>query len=174
MTKSSRRSRRALNRRDFLKAGSGAVAGAAGLSVLTPGPAAGAAAPNPDYPVLDVAALVDLGPGDTIPFHYPDASSPALLMRLPASAMGGVGEDASIVAFSLLCTHKGCTVSYNAERGMLICPCHWSSFDPSKDGSLIIGQASQSLPRIALRVNEGTVQAVGVQGLIYGRHTNVL
>jgi len=39
---------------------------------------------------------------------------------------------------------------------------------------LIIGQASQPLPRIALRIDDDMVQATGVVGLIYGRHTNIL
>ena len=40
---------------------------------------------------------------------------------------------------------------------------------------IIIGQASQPLPRIELKVTDaGMVQAFGVDGLIYGRHTNIL
>ena len=56
---------------------------------------------------------------------------------------------------------------------MLICPCHWSSFDPAKAGRMVIGQASEPLPQITLRVMGDKVQAVGVSGLIYGRHTNI-
>jgi arsenite oxidase small subunit len=126
------------------------------------------------YPVVDVARLADLAPGTTVSFNYPDASSPALLMRLAASATDGVGDDESVVAFSILCTHKGCPVSYKSEHGMLVCPCHWSTFDPARGGSLVIGQASESLPRVQLQVKDGMVQAVGMDGLIYGRHTNIL
>ena len=39
---------------------------------------------------------------------------------------------------------------------------------------MIIGQGSENLPRITLRVANGTVEAVGVEGLIYGRLTNIL
>jgi arsenite oxidase small subunit len=65
-------------------------------------------------------------------------------------------------------------VGYRPERKLLICPCHWSSFDPAKAGQIVIGQASQSLPQIVLQVRSGMVQAVGLNGLIYGRHTNIL
>ncbi len=174
MGNESRRTRHALNRRDFLKVSSGCVAGAAGIPVFAASNPSHTATPVTAYPVLDVARLSDLTPGTTIPFSYPSPTSPALLMRLQEGALDGLGDDSSIVAFSILCTHKGCPVSYKAEQGMLICPCHWSTFDPAKGGSLIIGQASSSLPRIALRIEGDRVQAVGVHGLIYGRHTNIL
>ena len=171
--------RRALNRRDFLKVSGGAVAGAAGVPAVVTGGALAAAsgdalAESAQYPVIDIARLSDLAPGAIVPFTYPDDASPAMLLRLNASADGGIGDDASVVAYSILCTHKGCPVSYKAERGLLICPCHWSTFDPAKQGALVIGQASTSLPRIELALNDGMVQAVGVSGLIYGRHTNIL
>lgn len=121
--------------------------------------------------IVDVASIkVDV----PIPFAYPDEGSPALLLRLKQPAQGGVGPDGTIVAFSQLCTHKGCPVAYRPERKLFICPCHWSSFDPAKSGQMVIGQGSHSLPRILLRVEGGAVHAVGVDGLIYGRHTNVL
>ena len=74
----------------------------------------------------------------------------------------------------MLCTHKGCPLNYVADRKSLVCPCHWSSFDPSKGGRLVIGQASQSLPQMQLDIQDGMVRAVGLDGLIYGRHTNIL
>ena len=95
-------------------------------------------------------------------------------MRLSGPAPGGVGPNKDIVAYSLLCTHKGCPLNYLADKQMLVCPCHWSSFDPFKAGQLVIGQASEPLPQITLRVENGMVKAVGLNGLIYGRHTNIL
>lgn len=179
MSKQPTQRRQSLNRRDFLKVSSGAVAGAASVPVIVTGTAVSvtsgdAAAASAMYPVLDVARLADLEPGSSVLFSYPDDASPAMLLRLSEAAESGVGDDRSVVAFSILCTHKGCPVSYKAERGLLICPCHWSTFDPAKLGSLVIGQASTSLPRIELKLNDGVVQAVGVNGLIYGRHTNIL
>ena len=126
------------------------------------------------YPVKSIIALDELAPGTTVPFTYPDDRSPALLLRMSTEVLEGVGPDASIVAFSSLCTHKGCPVSYRPEHRLLICPCHWSTFDPEKAGGLVIGQASQPLPRIELRVESGMVVATGVEGLIYGRHTNLV
>ena len=164
-----RRSR--LTRRRFIQTTGAAGVGAAASGVLGPGTAA---AETADYPVKPIVALEELSPGTTVPFTYPDDRSPALLLRMSEEVVGGVGPDASIVAFSSLCTHKGCPVSYKPEHRLLICPCHWSTFDPEKAGSLVIGQASQPLPRIELLVESGQVVAVGVDGLIYGRHTNLV
>ena len=166
-----------LSRRDFLIVGSAGVATAVAASGLaqaadTKSDAGGAVAKT--YPVLDVAPLSSIAADAPVSFNYPDADSPATLVMLPVSAPGGVGPDNRIVAYSILCTHKGCPVNYLPERKMFVCPCHWSSFDPAKNGQMIIGQGSQPLPQIVLRVKDDIVQATGVDGLIYGRHTNIV
>jgi arsenite oxidase small subunit len=160
-------------RRDFIKIGSTGVAGLVATQSLAPAPRAGAAA-APRYPVVAVAPLKAIGAGAIIAFAYPDAGSPAVLLRLGEAAAHGVGPGRDIVAYSTLCTHKGCPLTFKPERKMLICPCHWSTFDPAKAGALVIGQASEQLPQIELRVTNAVVEAIGVSGLIYGRHTNVV
>ena len=164
-----------LTRRDFIKIGSATASTTLASGLLPavaapPAPAPGAEA----YPVTNVADLASIKVDTPVAFTYPDESSPAVLVRLKQPAAGGVGPGNTIVAYSVLCTHKGCPVAYRPERKLLICPCHWSSFDPAKSGQMVIGQGSQALPQIALRVQGGTVQAVGIEGLIYGRHTNIL
>lgn len=126
------------------------------------------------YPVMDITTVDAVKDDAPIYFSYPDASAPAILLRLRQPAPGGIGPDDRLVAFSRLCTHKGCPVAYRPERKLFICPCHWSSFDPSKAGQMVIGQGSQALPQINLRLNGTMIQAVGVSGLIYGRETNIL
>jgi len=163
---------RGIARRNFIKLG-GLFGLSAGLGQAAPAAAQEKPA-QADYPVKDIAQLSELQPGAEVMFEYPDEESPAVLLRLDGPADGGIGPNESIVAFSLLCTHKGCPVQFRKERGMLICPCHWSSFDAAKGGRLIIGQATESLPQITLRVQDNLVQATGVTGLIYGRYTNVL
>jgi len=166
-----------VKRRDFLKGGLAGVALASGIGTAAKTKVAEAAASEgaaPAYPVVDVAPIDSIPPGTEIPFDYPDENSPAVLLRLPGKAEGGIGPDGDIVAFSLLCTHKGCPLNFVADRQMLVCPCHWSCFDPGKGGRLVIGQASQSLPQMKLEVQDGMVRATGIDGLIYGRHTNIL
>jgi arsenite oxidase small subunit len=162
-----------LSRRTFVIATSAGLSGGLlpGIASAAAGLAGEKSSAPPSVRVADLASLkVDV----PVPFTYPDENSPAVLIRLRQPAQGGVGPDNSIVAYSQLCTHKGCPVAYRPERKLFICPCHWSSFDPAKAGQMVIGQGSHSLPRILLRVDGGAVHAVGVDGLIYGRHTNVL
>lgn len=158
-----------LTRRDLVKAtGLGLSSG------LVPELASGAGDTPKNLPVTKIADLESLKVDVPLAFTYPDETSPAVLLRLRGPATGGVGPGNAIVAFSQLCTHKGCPVTYRPERKLIICPCHWSSFDPTKGGQMVIGQASQSLPQIQLRITDNTIFAVGVDGLIFGRHTNVL
>ncbi|MAH83172.1 MAG: arsenate reductase (azurin) small subunit [Rhodospirillaceae bacterium TMED8] len=167
---------REVRRRDFLKGGVASIAAASGIAALSEMQPVKAASGNPvfKYPKLDIAPLKSILPGTEISFDYPDENSPALLIRMGEPAEGGVGPGEDIVGYSILCTHKGCAVNYIGERKMMVCPCHWSAFDPAKSGRLVIGQASQSLPQMALDIRDGMVRAVGVAGLIYGRHTNIL
>jgi arsenite oxidase small subunit len=158
------------SRREFIQLSGAGLAGVAASAALPSSPRGAA---EGRYPIVAVAPLKDVTPGTVRQFTYPDPASPALLIRLGQPGQGGVGADRDIVAYSALCTHKGCTVGYKAERKLLICPCHWSVFDPAKAGTLVIGQASQHLPQIELRVEQGMIQAVGISGLIYGRHTNI-
>ena len=160
-----------VNRRDFIKTGAAGLAAATVAGVVVPSSQAARAA---DYPSVDIAPLDTLKPGAEVQFEYPDPNAPSVLLRLKEPVPDGIGPNKDIVAYSILCTHKGCPVNFLAERQMLVCPCHWSSFDPAKGGRLVIGQASQSLPAIKLEVADGMVRAVGMDGLIYGRHTNIL
>ena len=161
-----------LSRREFVKFGGATVTGSLAAGIV---PAFAAQGNDPRaYPVANVARLDALKVDSPIAFNYPDENSPAVLVRLRDAAIGGIGPGNTIVAYSILCTHKGCPVAYRPERKMLICPCHWSCFDPAKAGQMVIGQGSQALPQIALRLQADTIQATGIEGLIYGRHTNIL
>jgi arsenite oxidase small subunit len=164
-----------LSRRTFLRISCTTLSGSLAASIAPGIAAAAAQAVQGDaYPTADVASLEAIKEDVPITFNYPDSASPAVLLRLRQSVAGGIGPNNNIVAYSMLCTHKGCPVSYRPERKLLICPCHWSSFDPAKAGQMVIGQGSQALPQIELRLNGRMVQAIGITGLIYGRETNVL
>jgi ubiquinol-cytochrome c reductase iron-sulfur subunit len=57
----------------------------------------------------------------------------------------------NIVAYSKLCTHVGCPVGlYQAELGLLLCPCHQSTFDVLEHAQPIFGPAARSLPQLPL------------------------
>jgi len=166
-----------VTRRQFLKV-SGAVAATAGAAAV-PGSAEAQTTsgritlPYPSKTLAQASALRVNAPQS---FSYPDASSPCTLVKLGKRVPGGVGPDGDIVAYSMLCTHMGCPVSYDAAERTFKCPCHFSMFDAELGGQMICGQATENLPQIELRYNakDGSVAAVGVNGLIYGRQSNIL
>jgi arsenite oxidase small subunit len=161
-----------LTRREFLKA-SGAAA-AAGVATVAPATAEAAAGQN--YPARTVGKAKGMRTNDPLQFTYPDSASPCTAVKLGKAVPGGVGPDRDIVAYSNLCTHMGCPVSYDASARTFKCPCHFSVFDAELSGQMICGQATENLPRIQLAWNEkdDSVTAVGVIGLIYGRVSNAL
>ena len=75
-----------------------------------------------------------------------------------------------IVAFSKICTHAGCAISlYRAPlfqpdepKPALVCPCHYSTFDPANGGAVTFGPAGRKLPMLPLRIDrQGYLRAAG-------------
>jgi quinol---cytochrome c reductase iron-sulfur subunit len=68
-----------------------------------------------------------------------------------------------IVAYSKLCTHVGCPVGlYQAQLGLLLCPCHQSTFDVMRHAKPIFGPAARSLPQLPLALDDdGFIIATG-------------
>jgi len=110
-----------------------------------------------------------------VSFQYPDASSPCAMLKMGRKVPGGVGPEGDIVAFSTMCTHMGCPVVYDAQARAFKCPCHFSQFDPEMSGQMICGQATENLPQVTLSVSsDGSITATGIDGLLYGRQSNLL
>jgi cytochrome b6-f complex iron-sulfur subunit len=70
-------------------------------------------------------------------------------------------EGERIVARSLLCTHFGCTVAWNPEQQIYVCPCHDGIFAP--DGRVLGGPPSRPLPELPVERVDGAV-IVGAPG----------
>jgi arsenite oxidase small subunit len=162
-------------RRQFLRGGALAAAGAAAATAL---PAHSQAKPAParvDYPSTKIGSVAALKPNTPVDISYPDKDSPGALIKLGTRVAGGAGPDGDIVAFSTLCPHKGFPLNFQASDKTLNCPGHYSRFDCEKGGLQIIGQATQNLPQFTLRIaSNGDIFAEGVDELIYGRLSNVL
>jgi quinol---cytochrome c reductase iron-sulfur subunit len=89
-------------------------------------------------------------------------------LRLPPEradwAPGGV------LAFSKICTHAGCAIAlYRAplyeptsDKPALVCPCHYSTFDPATGGEVVFGPAGRPLPQLPLYVgSDGVLRSAG-------------
>ena len=161
-------------RRQFLR-GSAVAAGAAAAAAAPSGPAAAAVRARVDYPSTKLANLKDLRANEPLDIEYPDADSPGVLIKLGKRVPGGAGPEGDVVAFSVLCPHKGFTLAYHAGDKTLNCPGHYSRFDAEMEGQQIFGMSNQSLPKFDLRVDSnGDIFAEGADELIYGRTSNVL
>lgn len=93
--------------------------------------------------------------------HTKDGDAPTLLIRTrpdqtlrPRPGRRDWTID-GVVAYSKLCTHVGCPVGlYQAEAGLLLCPCHQSTFDVLDGARPVFGPAARSLPQLPLGRNE--------------------
>lgn len=61
-----------------------------------------------------------------------------------------------LIAFSRVCTHFGCLVSYSREHGRLLCPCHAGEFN--LDGKVLAGPPPRPLDRVPLTVEGDKVE----------------
>jgi ubiquinol-cytochrome c reductase iron-sulfur subunit len=59
-----------------------------------------------------------------------------------------------IVAYSKICTHVGCPVAlYEQQTHHLLCPCHQSQFDITREAAVIFGPAKRPLPQLPISVD---------------------
>ena len=168
-----------LSRRKFLKAGGAAAAAGAALvggGLAQAEPQQNLGATTLPYPREGIAKLAALKVDVPVPFNYPDTESFCQVLKTGRPVPGGVGPDRDIVAFSTQCTHNGCPLSYDKVSRTFKCGCHFSIFDPEMGGQMVDGQSTENLPRVLLEIdpNDDTLYAVAVQGLIYGRQSNLL
>lgn len=164
-----------VGRRQFLRGGATAAASAAAVAVMPARSATATPRARVDYPSNRLANVKDLRVNEPMDIDYPDADSPGVLIKLGDRVDGGGGPDGDIVAYSVMCPHKGYTLVYNAGDKSLNCPGHYSRFDCEKEGQQIWGHSNQNLPMFRLRVDaRGDIFAEGVDDLLYGRTSNVL
>lgn len=128
------------------------------------------------YPKLAVAKLSELKQDEPVYFPYPadDSNTGCALVKLGRTAGGGIGDEQDIVAFSVHCTHMGgdMTGGYNAQYKLLCCGEHLSTFDLTRHGILVAGHATESLPQVVLEIEDDTVYATAIVGLLYGYSDN--
>jgi arsenite oxidase small subunit len=130
------------------------------------------------YPRKKIAKLSALKADKPVEFTYPDEGTYAesMLVKLGVPAGGGIGPDRDVVAFNNYCTHQGGPLggTYKADTKSLgACPFHLSTYDLTRHGILISGQAYQSLPQVLLELEGDDIYAVGIFGLVFGRYDNL-
>jgi ubiquinol-cytochrome c reductase iron-sulfur subunit len=118
---------------------------------------------------------------DTFYTAYPEGAdretlgAPLVVVRLEPAALnlpsGRNGwAPGGILAYSKICTHAGCAVALYRKptfpdvqpQPALVCPCHYSTFDPATGGSVLFGPAGRPLPQLPLYVDPaGHLRAAG-------------
>lgn len=88
--------------------------------------------------------------GDVLRYQTPAGQTVTVSRRED----NGTADD--FLALSSVCPHLGCQVHWEQVNNRFFCPCHNGVFDPSGKGiSGPPGDAGQSLPHYALRVEDG-------------------
>jgi nitrite reductase/ring-hydroxylating ferredoxin subunit len=99
-----------------------------------------------------VAEVDGIAVGEAIRYRGPSGET----INIARRARNGDADD--FIALSSTCPHLGCQVRWEGPNNRFFCPCHNGVFDPS--GKAIAGppgEAGQSLPRYALRVEGGVL-----------------
>ena len=104
-----------------------------------------------------------------------DLAAPLVVVRLDPSDLDlPQGRERwapqGILAFSKTCTHAACAIALYRKptfaptqpRPALVCPCHYSTFDPATGGTVIFGPAGRPLPQLPLVIDRrGHLRAGG-------------
>lgn len=166
-----------MNRRSFLLT-SGVATATVMVAIQTGEGLAHVPAAVATYPRKLIGRLSELVADEPLDFTYPDdaAYSASMLIKLGRKAGGGIGPEQDVVAFNYTCTHQGGPLqgTYQAaDKALGPCPLHLTTFDLTRHGMFISGQAYQSLPQVLLELDGDEIYAVGMFGLIYGRYDNL-
>jgi quinol---cytochrome c reductase iron-sulfur subunit len=104
-----------------------------------------------------------------------ELAAPLIVVRLAPSELRlpsdrGDWAPEGIVAYSKICTHAACAIAlYRTPRfpaaeppPALVCPCHYSTFNPATGGTVEAGPAGRALPQLPLMVDaDGNLRAAG-------------
>lgn len=87
-----------------------------------------------------------------------------------------VRTDRDLQAYCIYCPHEVCMVAFRKDTStlkleqprvethpLMVCPCHFSAFDPLRDGANISGPAGRGLYRFRVHENENTIFITSVE-----------
>jgi Rieske Fe-S protein len=105
--------------------------------------------------------------GSSVAFEFDGKKAVLVRIAKPAKASRRVltltQKDKSLIhltAYTLVCTHNGCTVAAPDAGGSRACPCHGSRF--AVDGAVIAGPAKTALQSVKLALEGSTVYATAL------------
>ncbi|GAB4471481.1 MAG: Rieske (2Fe-2S) protein [Anaerolineae bacterium] len=101
-------------------------------------------------------------PSEPVPVGMPDELGVGESKLIPYGRYPAliIHTEEGVRAYSAVCTHFACLVKWNAEDGMIECPCHEGYFDPL-DGSVISGPPPRALDAFPTFIGEDGQLYVG-------------
>lgn len=129
--------------------GAGAAAGTSASSA--PSGASGQSGSANQLAIASTAAVAQAGAfGFQVPIAIGNASpgDPGIVVSLGNS---------QFAAFDAICTHAGCTVGYDPQAGLLICPCHGAEYDPRHNGQPVAGPTNIPLTELPITIQGGEI-----------------
>jgi Rieske Fe-S protein len=101
---------------------------------------------------LPVASVEQLGKE---PMRFTADTIIGYVTRQIENSEGATTEQ--IVAFSAVCTHKGCIVQWQGNKQRFLCPCHESAFDATGNPVEKPRPYLTQLPRLETRIDNGDI-----------------
>ena len=125
-----------------------ASTGGAASTSTTAGPPPPPAAKGLPARAVKLGAASQLPVGDGATYSDPGDGQPDIIIRQ---------ANGTLVAYSAVCPHAGCTVEYGG--GQIVCPCHGSTFNP-QTGAVTNGPATTGLAPRKVIQQGGEIYAV--------------
>lgn len=91
-------------------------------------------------------------PSPIVDAGKPDRYPPGSVTQDLQAGIYIVHGDEGIYAMSAVCTHLGCLTAWNADLGIVACPCHGSKF--TRDGTKTEGPAPRPLVWLRASLND--------------------
>jgi len=153
-----------LNRRDFMKATTGAIAGLITVGLAIP---AVAYIVGPALKKNEAEEWIALGSASKVEIGTPtlfktriERQTGWILNESEVSVYVLTEDGREYAAMSNTCTHLGCRVRWIADQDQFFCPCHNATFD--KDGQVISGPPPRPLDRYEVKVEDEQLYIKGV------------
>jgi cytochrome b6-f complex iron-sulfur subunit len=130
-----------MNRRTFTRLGLGLLASSLPVAIAACRPGSGSDAETTADGFVAVGTVADL-----------DAQG-SLTSDLRGRNLAIVRDPANpevLIAVRARCTHSGCTVDWQPDRGEFACPCHGGRFQP--DGTVTAGPPPRPLETFAAKI----------------------
>jgi Rieske Fe-S protein len=153
-----------LNRRDFMKTATGAIAGLITVGMAIP---AVAYIVGPALKKNETEEWIALGSASKVEIGTPTLFKTKIerqtgwILNVSEVSVYVVTEDGrEYVAMSNTCTHLGCRVRWITDQDQFFCPCHNATFD--KDGQVVAGPPPRPLDRYEVKVEDDQLFIKGV------------